>query len=73
MESHRRSIAKTLSWRVVATVITACIAWVVTDEPRFAATIGLADTLIKLGAYYGHERVWSNIKFGRPRSPEYEI
>ena len=73
MESHRRSIIKTLSWRVLATAITAGVAFVVTGELRFAAAIGALDTFLKLGIYYTHERVWNRLNFGRSRSPDYQI
>ncbi len=73
MESHSRTIAKALSWRFIATLITFTVAWIVTRELTFAAEIGLADTIIKLGAYYFHERLWIRIKFGRLIRPEYEI
>ena len=73
MESHIRTITKTLSWRFVATLITFSVAWLVTGKLTFAVEIGVADTLIKLGAYYFHERLWIRVKFGRLRKPEYEI
>lgn len=73
MESHARTIMKALSWRVVATVVTFTVAWMVTGELTFAAEIGLADTMIKLGAYYLHERAWMRVSFGRLKTPEYQI
>ena len=73
MESHVRTITKTLSWRFVATLVTFSVAWLVTGKLTFAVEIGVADTLIKLGAYYFHERLWIRVKFGKLRRPEYEI
>jgi adenylylsulfate kinase len=73
MESHARTIAKALSWRFVATTITFTVAWLITRKLTFAAEIGIADTIIKLGAYYFHERLWIRIKFGKLIRPEYEI
>ncbi len=73
MESHIRTITKTLSWRFVATLITFSVAWLVTGKLTFALEIGVADTLIKLGAYYFHERLWIRVRFGKLRKPEYEI
>jgi len=73
MESTRRSIAKALSWRVLATIITASLAFLVTGELEVAAKIGLADTTIKLAVYIGHERLWNRIQFGRQQQPEYHI
>ncbi len=73
MDSHRRSIAKSVSWRILALIITGSVAWAITGEVRFAVYIGAVDSLIKLGVYYGHERVWNGISFGHPKPPEYNI
>lgn len=73
MESHVRTIAKTLSWRVLATIITFSIAYIVTGKTSIAAGIGLSDTLFKLLVYYLHERAWNKIEYGRKPQPEYHI
>ncbi len=73
MESHYRTIAKAFSWRLIATVVTFLVAWIVTGKLTLAAEIGVADSLIKLGAYYFHERAWIRVKFGKLKKPEYEI
>jgi len=73
VESHIRTITKALSWRFIATLVTFTVAWLVTGKLTFAVEIGVADTLIKLGAYYFHERLWIRVKFGKLRKPEYEI
>jgi len=72
-ETHYRSIVKALSWRFFATLITFSVAWLITGELIFATKIGLSDTLIKLGAYYLHERFWIGISFGKQKKPEYNI
>jgi adenylylsulfate kinase len=73
LETRARSIAKALSWRVGGLIITTGVAWALTRRVELAASIGLADTVLKLVAYYAHERAWLRIKFGRPEPPEYEI
>lgn len=74
MDTARRSVAKALSWRFVATLITTTIVYVVTGKGEFAAGIGLADTAIKLFVYIGHERLWNRIRYGRKeQQPEYSI
>ena len=73
METRARSIVKALTWRVTALLITVSVAWMITDKPELAITIGLADTTIKLLAYYGHERAWLRVRFGRLRPPDYQI
>lgn len=65
METTRRSIAKALSWRLLASAITALIVFLVTGEIESAAGIGAADTVIKLVIYVGHERIWNHISYGR--------
>ena len=45
-----------------------------TGQGDFAAGIGLCDTLIKLFIYFGHERLWNRIPYGRnDEQPEYFI
>ncbi len=73
MESHYRSIAKTFSWRLLATSVTFMVAWIFTGRFDLAAEIGVADSLIKLLVYYSHERLWIRVKFGKLKRPEYEI
>ena len=73
MDTHKRSIAKTISWRVVATVITGIVTYILTGRLDFAVTVGLADTLVKFFIYYVHERMWTRILYGKVRPLEYEI
>jgi len=72
-ETRRRSIMKALSWRVLAAVITGCVAYGMTGKLTFAAEIGLIDTAVKLLIYFLHERVWNQIGYGRARAPDYEV
>ena len=74
METKKRSIAKAISWRIIATAITSSLALGLTGEWTFAATIGLADTTLKFFIYFSHERLWNRITYGREvKQPEYFI
>ncbi len=74
METKKRSIAKALSWRFIATIITSTLALALTGRWEFAAAIGLADTAFKFFIYFAHERLWNRINFGREdKQPEYSI
>ena len=73
MDSQARSVIKAVSWRVLALLITFSVSWILTGELELAATIGAVDSLIKIVTYYGHERIWNRIKFGRMKMPDYEI
>lgn len=64
IESHKRTLAKTLSWRIWATLITTAVAWLWTGHLGLAFAVGGTEAIIKMFAYYLHERAWSNIKLG---------
>jgi uncharacterized membrane protein len=72
-ETKRRSVAKALSWRFLATVITTTVAFVLTGKVDFALKIGVLDTSIKLFVYFAHERLWNRIPYGRLEAPDYEV
>ena len=73
METPKRSFAKTISWRLVATVITGGVTYFLTGRLDFAVTVGLADTGVKFFTYYAHERIWTRILYGKVRPLDYEI
>ena len=73
METHRRSLVKSLSWRFIATLITAGVAYAITGEVAFAVEIGLLDTSIKFFLYYLHERAWTRVRYGEVKKPDYQI
>jgi uncharacterized membrane protein len=63
-----RIIVKTISWRLVATVMTFVIAGVVLkDASGIALTIALVEIVSKTLFYYLHERIWIVVPLGRIR------
>lgn len=62
--SRKRHLAKTISWRMVGTVDTMLLAWLITGSPLTGLKIGLAEVVTKMLLYYLHERVWYKIDFG---------
>jgi uncharacterized membrane protein len=73
METHLRSIAKAVSWRIGGTTVTFAVTLLISGQIDLAAKIGLLDTFIKVGAFYLHERLWHRVNFGKVKSPEYQI
>lgn len=73
METHLRSILKAITWRTGGTLITCLVAWLLTGNLDLAARIGVIDTLLKVGAFYLHERAWNRLQVGKIEPPEYEI
>ena len=59
METRKKSLIKTLSWRIIATATTFLISWVVTGSLALGAGIATIEFWSKLVLYYGHERLWT--------------
>jgi len=68
-ETHKRSITKAISWRAIAFIITSIVVYMGTKNLALAASIGLTDSVIKIAAYYLHERGWNLTKFGTKNIP----
>ncbi|TWO33407.1 DUF2061 domain-containing protein [Seonamhaeicola sediminis] len=64
-EKPIRSVAKALSWRVVGTLDTLVVSYILTGRISLAASIASVDFVTKLILYFFHERVWNVIKWGK--------
>ncbi len=64
-EKPVRSIVKALSWRIVGTIDTISISWLLTGKLNTALAIGSLELITKMLLYFGHERIWNKINFGR--------
>lgn len=60
-DSRLRSLLKALSWRILATLTTAAIAYLIIGEVAAAAMIGGIEFFVKFFIYYFHERAWQHI------------
>ena len=58
MVSYKRHILKTISWRVVGTLDTMILSWLITGSWKLGLTIGGVELLTKMVLYFLHERVW---------------
>ncbi|AXT51224.1 DUF2061 domain-containing protein [Aquimarina sp. BL5] len=64
-EKPLRSIAKAVSWRIVGTLDTLIVSYVLTGEIALATSIASIDFVTKMILYFFHERIWNRIKWGR--------
>ncbi len=62
--SRKRHVAKSITWRLVATGTTIILAWVITGNPIIGLQVGGWEFFIKMGLYYLHERAWYKVDFG---------
>ena len=63
-EQKKRSIAKTLTWRITASLVTFVIVWIITGDWKMGASIAGIEVITKMFFYYFHERIWIKIKWG---------
>lgn len=63
-ESQKRHLTKTITWRVVGTIDTMIIAWVLSGDPMTGLHIGWMEAIVKMIMYYTHERIWHMSKYG---------
>lgn len=73
-DSPTRSITKAITWRLIASATTFIITFIIfrqaTDKTaseslEIASYVGIIDIVAKLFLYYFHERLWTNIKWGK--------
>ena len=73
MEHRKRSLLKTLSWRLFSFFLTILIIFAYTRNLKQAFCVGAGIDIVKMFLYYLHERVWNRVKFGRIKTPDYQI
>jgi uncharacterized membrane protein len=61
---RKRHIFKAITWRIIASLTTFMITYLVTKDVSSGTIVGVFDFVIKMVLYYYHERVWYRINFG---------
>lgn len=64
--SHKRHIAKAITWRLVGTIDTIILSWIISGNPVFGLKIGALEVVSKTILYYFHERVWYQTNVNNP-------
>ncbi len=64
-DNKKRSFAKSISWRILATLYLMVVSYILTDKLFVSVAISLTDAILNIIEYYLHERVWNLFKFGR--------
>jgi uncharacterized membrane protein len=67
-EKPVRSIAKAISWRIVATLTTTLLVFAFTGNLVISTGVGASEFLLKIVIYYFHERLWNLLQFGKAQS-----
>jgi len=72
-ETNLRSVAKGVSWRVIATSTTMGIVYVFFGNLELAIATGLLETVAKVGLYWGHEKVWQRVRWGKKKIDPFNL
>jgi len=63
-ETPLRSIVKSISWRIVATVTTISIVYLFTGKADLAFYVGGVEIIAKLLIFFLHDRAWNLTAWG---------
>ena len=61
LESHKRSLLKSVSWRITGSIDTLILCYLFTGNLQLAAGISATEIVTKIILFYFHERVWLKI------------
>jgi uncharacterized membrane protein len=65
MVSYKRHLLKTITWRIIGTIDTMILGWLVTGDIKLGLTIGGFEVITKMLLYFFHERIWYKyVKYG---------
>ena len=60
MVSYKRHILKTITWRIIGTIDTIILSWIITGQWKLGLAIGGVEVITKMVLYFIHERIWFN-------------
>ena len=72
-ETNKRSIVKGISWRIIATTTTIIIVYVFFGRLDLAIAAGMIETVLKVGLYWFHERVWHKVRWGKKKIEPFNV
>ena len=64
-DTNARSLVKAASWRLVGTLDTILLSFLITGNSITAFSVGVSEIITKTLLYYLHERAWNKIAWGR--------
>ena len=58
-KDHLISVTKGISWRLIGTIDTILISYLITGQWKFALSIGSVEVFTKIILFYFHDRAWA--------------
>ena len=65
--AKKRHLTKTITWRIVGTLDTMALGWLITGDPIVGLKVGGLELFTKMILYYFHERAWYSYRPNRRR------
>ena len=59
MDSKKKSIIKTISWRIIAITVSYIVAYLFTKSSSTSLGLVLTANAVSMFIYYFHERIWN--------------
>ena len=72
MVEKKRHLAKAITWRVLGSLDTFLLAWVLSGSPKFGLAFSGIEIITKTLLYYAHERAWYRTKWGVNKVEEHQ-
>lgn len=72
-ETNKRSIVKGISWRAIATTTTIIIVYFFFGRLDLAIAAGMIETVLKIGLFWGHERIWHKVRWGKKKIDPFSL
>ena len=64
ISAKKRHIIKTFTWRLIGSLDTFLLSFLVTKKLFFGISIGVIETISKMILYFFHEKIWYQVNFG---------
>ena len=68
--SKKRHILKTITWRVIGTIDTMLLGWLISGDPMIGLKVGGLELITKMVLYYFHERAWYGYRPNKKKKNE---
>jgi uncharacterized membrane protein len=66
-ETRKRSIVKSVTWRIICVVVSIITAYFLTGKLDVSVAIGTVYNAITMILYYFHERFWNGLMWGKQK------
>ena len=67
MEIYKRTLMKAVTWELSGIIVLSILNYIVFGQAWSSAWVALGYGVLRVGMYYGHERLWKHICWGKQK------